>query len=42
VYKNETTPVFDYYARQDKSHSIHGVGEIDEIFQAISASIDSL
>jgi adenylate kinase len=42
VYKNDTTPVFDYYARQDKSHSINGIGEIDEIFQLISAAIDAL
>lgn len=42
VYKSETTPVFDYYARQNKSHSINGVGEIDEIFSLISAAIDNL
>jgi adenylate kinase len=42
VYKNETTPVFDYYKRQHKSFSINGIGEIDEIFGAISATIDGL
>ncbi|MGI9159534.1 MAG: adenylate kinase [Saprospiraceae bacterium] len=31
VYKNETTPVFDYYAQQNKSHNVNGVGSIDEI-----------
>ena len=42
VYKSETTPVFDYYARQNKSHSINGVGEINEIFEMISAVIDAI
>jgi len=42
VYKSETTPVFDYYARQHKSFSIDGVGEIDEIFSAISKTINGL
>lgn len=42
VYKSETTPVFDYYARQEKSHSINGIGEVDEIFNLISAVIDTL
>ncbi len=42
VYKSETTPVYDYYAQQQKSHSIHGVGEIDEIFELISGVVESL
>jgi adenylate kinase len=42
VYKNETTPVFDYYARQGKSHNVKGSGEIDEIFTLISKVIDEL
>jgi adenylate kinase len=42
VYKSETTPVFDFYARQEKSHSINGIGEIDEIFELISKAIDAL
>lgn len=41
VYKNETTPVFDYYDRQGKSHSINGIGQIEEIFDLISGVIDS-
>lgn len=40
VYKNETTPVFDYYDRQGKSHSINGIGQIEEIFGLISEVID--
>ncbi len=40
VYKNETTPVFDYYAEKGKSRSIHGIGSIDEIFGRLSDELD--
>ncbi|MEZ4980097.1 MAG: nucleoside monophosphate kinase [Saprospiraceae bacterium] len=40
VYKNETSPVFDYYAKEDKSVMINGIGSIDEIFDRLSAEID--
>jgi adenylate kinase len=42
VYKNETTPVFNYYDGKGKSHSLVGVGSIDEIFGRISEVIDNL
>lgn len=42
VYKNETTPVFEYYAQQDKSHSIPGMGEIEVIFDRLCSAIDQL
>jgi adenylate kinase len=42
VYKNETAIVFDYYAAQGKSHSINGIGNIQEIFARLSAAIDQL
>jgi len=42
VYKSETTPVFDYYAEQGKSHTINGLGTIDEIAGRLSAAVDSL
>ncbi|MFN7327534.1 MAG: adenylate kinase [Chitinophagales bacterium] len=42
VYKNDTTPVFEYYAQQDKSHSIPGVGEIEVIFDRLCSAIDQL
>ena len=42
IYKSETTPVFDYYARQNKSHSINGLGAVDEIFKLLSKVIDTL
>ena len=42
VYKNETTPVFKYYENKGKSHSIHGVGSIPEIFERLTTAIDKL
>jgi adenylate kinase len=35
VYKNETTPVYDYYNLQHKSHSINGVGGVVDIFERL-------
>jgi adenylate kinase len=40
VYLDETLPVSEYYAHQGKLRKIYGVGEIEEIFQNISAVID--
>ena len=40
VYKNETTPVFDYYAEKGKATKVHGVGTIEEIFGRLCAEID--
>ncbi len=40
VYKTETTPVFDYYARSGKSYRVNGVGSIEEIFARLCAIID--
>lgn len=42
VYKNETTPVFDYYAAKDKSVKVNGVGAIEKIFDRLCEEIDSL
>lgn len=42
VYKNETTPVFDYYAQQHKSHRINGVGSVHEIFERLCRAIDAV
>jgi len=41
VYKNETTPVFDYYHAQHKSHSINGVGSVEDIFAHLCELIDA-
>jgi adenylate kinase len=42
VYKNETSPVFDYYAEQGKSQRVEGIGEIGEIFERLSDAIDRM
>jgi adenylate kinase len=42
VYKNETTPVFDYYAAKGVSHSIDGVGEIKAISERLYKIVDAL
>lgn len=42
VYKNETTPVFDYYAEKGKAVKVQGVGSIEEIFQRLCVQIDGL
>ena len=40
VYESETIPVANYYKKQGKFNSIHGIGTVDEIFIKISAVID--
>lgn len=35
IYLNETAPVYDYYAKQGKSHSINGMGSILAIFRRL-------
>lgn len=42
VYKSETTPVFDYYSQQDKSHSVNGIGTIEEIFDRLCTVIETV
>ncbi len=42
VYKSETTPVFTYYAQQEKSHTVHGIGTVEEIFARLCAVINGL
>jgi len=39
VYKSETRPVFDYYAKQNKSFEIDGVGSIEEIYGRLTERI---
>ncbi len=41
VYENETIPVANYYDGQGKLNKIHGVGQIDEIFDRLCAVLDS-
>lgn len=40
VYKEETSPVFDYYDKQGKSSAVEGLGSIEEIFDRLCQTID--
>lgn len=40
VYKDETTPVYDYYDQQGLALQVPGVGTIDEIFDELCLLID--
>lgn len=42
VYKNETTPVFDFYAEAGKSLKINGMGSVEEIFARLCSEINAL
>lgn len=42
VYRNETTPVGEHYETLGKAHKIEGIGTIEEIFDKLCATIDSL
>jgi len=42
VYKEETAPIFDYYALQNKSILINGTGTIDEIFESLTEAVESI
>ena len=35
-YQNKTTPIFDYYQEEKKSHKIPGEGSIEEVYQKIT------
>ena len=41
VYKDETTPVFDYYQNSGKSALINGVGSIEDIFCRIQEAVEA-
>ena len=40
VYENETLPVANYYKKQSKFNSIHGIGTVEEIFNNICKVIE--
>jgi adenylate kinase len=42
VYQEETSPVAEYYKKQEKFNGINGVGSIDNIYGQIAAVIDGL
>lgn len=41
VYHDQTSPVIDYYAKQDKYKTLHGIGTVDEIFLRLCGIIDT-
>ena len=40
IYKEQTEPLLEYYAQKDKLKMIHGVGSIEDIFEALCEVID--
>lgn len=40
VYKNETSPVAEYYREENKFHTVKGEGSVDEIFSSLCKVID--
>jgi adenylate kinase len=42
VYKNETSPVYDYYDRHGVSHRVNGIGSILAIFRRLCRIINTL
>ena len=42
VYLAKTAPIYNYYHERGKAFKVHGVGNIEDIFQSICEEIDSL
>ncbi|PHS22889.1 MAG: adenylate kinase [Methylophaga sp.] len=42
VYQQQTAPLVDFYTKQNKLHSVAGVGDVNEITHVVSAVFDSL
>ena len=42
VYESQTAPLIEYYRTQDKLRSVQGVGEITDIFTAVTKIVDQL
>lgn len=40
VYHDQTHPLMDYYQRQGKLTSLHGVGSVEDIFRSIAAVVE--
>lgn len=41
-YNTKTAPVADYYAGQGKFYTVHGIGDIEEIFRYLCQHVDAL
>lgn len=42
VYREATSPVYDYYAEQNKAQKVDGLGQIEEIADRLCQAIDKL
>ncbi len=42
VYHSTTSPLRDFYIKDGKYTSIHGLGSVDDIFSRISQHVDSI
>lgn len=42
VYNSETAPVKQFYTKQGKFHPVHGIGDIEDIFQKLCGEIDKV
>ncbi|HHJ50506.1 MAG TPA: adenylate kinase [Phaeodactylibacter sp.] len=42
TYREQTVPVYEYYAASDKSRTINGMGEIEEIAERLAGEIAAL
>ncbi len=42
VYKNQTSPLIDWYEKEGLHHHINGLGELDRIFGDIKAVVDNI
>ena len=42
VYKQETSPVYNFYNDKSKAKTVHGIGSIDDIFQRLCDEIEGL
>ena len=42
VYQEQTAPLVDYYQTQNKLHSIAGVGDVNDITNAVNAVFDTI
>jgi len=42
VYKSETSPVYDFYAKTGQSQEIAGMGSIEDVFGNLTTAIDKL
>lgn len=40
VYENQTAPLIDYYRKQGKLRTVQGLGEIEDVFAAISKVVE--